>query len=453
MKKSIFRKLVGSYIIFFILFLATLAICLILAILSSVGGDVMNFTPEGHIGENGELIHLDSITNFGGWVEELDSEGNVVNIYGAETPMNPHYSSEIMMDVLSLTGNSEYFAFCSPADEKHNTYLFLYPRNSFRVNLTLDMNGQKGSAANKKLNTAVVIFFLLMIAEIFGISHYLRKKIKKPLAELAKGMERIQSGEENVILDIKTEAEFEQIVNTFNTMTTELSAQKQANKELVDQKNQLLLDLSHDLRTPIATIKSCANALEAGLVPQDKLEEYYSTIEKKADRVQILAEDMFFMLRSDNPKDQLHPEKTDICEYVRQLCVEHYDEIENAGFEFEIEIPEDSIYTEIDQKLFSRVISNLLTNAVKYNQTGHTIGAEISAANGRPIIRIWDDGEAIDEELAKNMFSPFVRGDKTRKSVGGTGLGLPICKVIVEKHKGTLEYKRNGDKNVFEIII
>ena len=356
MKKSIFRKLVGSYIIFFILFLATLTICLILAILSSVGGDVMNFMPEGHIGENGELIHLDSITNFGGWVEELDSEGNVVNTYGAETPMNPHYSSEIMMDVLSLTGNSEYFAFCSPADDKHNTYLFLYPRNSFRVNLTLDMNGQKGSAANKKLNTAVVIFFLLMIAEIFGISHYLRKKIKKPLAELAKGMERIQSGEENVILDIKTEAEFEQIVNTFNTMTTELSAQKQANKELVDQKNQLLLDLSHDLRTPIATIKSCAN---------------YSTIEKKADRVQILAEDMFFMLRSDNPKDQLHPEKTDICEYVRQLCVEHYDEIENAGFEFEIEIPEDSIDTEIDQKLFSRVISNLLSGDLCRRRTPH----------------------------------------------------------------------------------
>ena len=78
---------------------------------------------------------------------------------------------------------------------------------------------------------------------------------------------------------------------------------------------------------------------------------------------------------------------------------------------------------------------------------------EISAAGGRPIVRIWDDGEAIDEELAKNMFSPFVRGDKTRKSVGGTGLGLPICKVIVEKHKGTLEYKRSGEKNVFEIII
>ena len=133
--------------------------------------------------------------------------------------------------------------------------------------------------------------------------------------------------------------------------------------------------------------------------------------------------------------------------------MEHYDEIENAGFEFEIEIPEDSIYTEIDQKLFSRVISNLLTNAVKYNQTGKTIGAEISAANGRPIIRVWDDGEVIDEELSKNMFSAFVRGDKTRKSVGGTGLGLPICKVIVEKHAGTIEYKRVGDKNVFEIVM
>ena len=453
MKKSIFRKLIGSYIIFFILFIATLIICLILGILSTVGGDVGQFLPQSHIGANGEILNLESVTNFGGWIEELDSEGNVLHVYGKDAPYQQQYANEVLMDMLSLQGKSEYLALRVPADETHNTYLFIYPRNSFQVNLTINMNAQKGSVADNRSNTAILIFFVLLLLEIIGISYYLRKKIKRPLAELAKGMERMQSGEENVILTIKTEAEFEQIVNTFNTMTTELAAQKQANKELVDQKNQLLLDLSHDLRTPIATIKSCANALEAGLVPPEKLQEYYTTIERKADRVQILAEDMFFMLRADNPKDQLHPEKTDICEYVRQLCVEHYDEIENAGFEFEIEIPEDSIYTEIDQKLFSRVISNLLTNAVKYNQTGKTIGAEISAANGRPIIRVWDDGEAIDEELSKNMFSAFVRGDKTRKSVGGTGLGLPICKVIVEKHAGTIEYKRVGDKNVFEIVM
>ena len=292
---------------------------------------------------------------------------------------------------------------------------------------------------------------MLILLEMTAISIYLRKKIKTPLQQLAQGMERIQSGEDNVVLDIKTEAEFEQIVETFNTMTHNLAAEKQENQRLIEQKNQLLLELSHDLRTPIATIKSYASALEDGLVPFDKIKSYYHTIGIKADRVKQLSDDMFFMLKADNPNDKLSLEKTDICEFLRKICAEQYDETESAGFIFEIDITEKPIPIMLDLRLFSRVIENLLSNARKYNTKGSVIGIECYQNKNEVTIKVSDDGEKLDDELSCQMFTAFVRGDKTRSSSGGTGLGLSISKIITERHGGTISYKRENERNVFEL--
>lgn len=94
-----------------------------------------------------------------------------------------------------------------------------------------------------------------------------------------------------------------------------------------------------------------------------------------------------------------------------------------------------------------------MSNAVKYNKSGHTIEVLCEERNAELHIRVTDDGEGIDDALAKQMFSAFVRGDKTRKSDGGTGLGLAISKIIVEKHGGQLAYLREDGKNVFAIIM
>ena len=120
---------------------------------------------------------------------------------------------------------------------------------------------------------------------------------------------------------------------------------------MTQKKNQMLLELSHDIKTPISTIKSCANALEEGLVPIEKVPEYYHIIEAKADRVQALSEDMFVMLKMDNPDYRINPETVNLCEYLRQLCAEYYDEITEAGFEFIIDIPETQINAEITKMI------------------------------------------------------------------------------------------------------
>lgn len=155
----------------------------------------------------------------------------------------------------------------------------------------------------------------------------------------------------------------------------------------------------------------------------------------------------------DNPDYHLSTKKVNVCEFLRKICAEYYDEIKEARYDFIIEIPEEKLIADIDEKLFARVVGNLLSNAKKYNKSGHMIGAVCVQEHEKIRIKVADDGEAIDEMLAEQMFFAFVRGDKTRKSDGGTGLGLAISKIIVEKHGDTITYLRENGKNVFEIHI
>lgn len=467
LKKRIFTKLIASFLLFLLLVLLTWVACLLFYAAVIGEGTIDNIMPYSVVDADGNVGNIDSVTELGGWVEELDSKYQVIKVYGDKKTDIQKYTQDDIYELMAIretkdytgvyldfdTDTQGYMGFIYKAENADKYFLCIYSRKVMRVNPTIILNGDTTSAAYDKSGIFSILFLVLLVLEILLFSRYLRKKIKNPLDRLVGGMERIRSGESGVVLDIKTEAEFEQIVDTFNLMTQELEKQKKENARLVAQKNQILLELSHDIKTPIATIKSYANALEAGLVPEEKRQGYYHTIDIKADMVQTFTEDMFLMLKMDNPDYNVVKKKVNICECLRKICAEYYDEIAERGFDFIIDIPEEDFMTDMDVKLFTRVVGNLLSNAWKYNKTGNSIGIACEKIDDGFCIKVTDDGELIEEELASRMFLAFVRGDKTRKSDGGTGLGLSISKIIVEKHGGTIGYLRENGKNVFAITI
>lgn len=319
-----------------------------------------------------------------------------------------------------------------------------------QIGVTVMLGNQtQGGGTATRLST--VVFLLLFINNCIILSHYLSKKIKKPLNELVKGMEKVKAGEKGVYLDFVAEREFVEIRDTFNLMIKQLEESRREKEEMEQKKSQLLLELSHDIKTPLSTIKGYANALESGLVPEEKKVSYYQTIDKKADRVCSLAENMFLMLKMENPDFHLQLKQVDICELTRQICAEFYEDILTAGLSFEIDIPETPYYVQADEEAMGRVIGNLLSNAGKYNQTGGQVGVLLSVGEEQVELRVWDDGEIISEDLQNTIFDPFVRGDKARKTNGGTGLGLSISKVIMEKQRGALTYEIYQGKNCFVV--
>lgn len=425
----------------------TLLLCTALEAVWLGEGDPTGIMLDSMIDKNGNVVGLDILEKLGGWVEELDDNYNVIAVYGDKQTSDKSYTSAELLDMTSSEGESEHIGFFIKRCNGEKNFLCLCRREVMQINATIIIN----QVDYNSVPVFLVVFLLLSLLEIILISLYLKRKIKNPLDKIVEGMEDLKSGNEDARINIRTEAEFENIVDTFNVMAEQLQTEKAEKEQLTQKKNRMLLELSHDIKTPVATIKSYANALEVGLVPEEKVTETYRIIDAKANRVQKLTDDMFMMLKMDDPDYRLNPENVDLSEYLRQLCAEYYDEITEAGFGFEIDIPERKIAADIDTDLFSRVVGNLLSNAKKYNQTGSTISVKLWTENDNIYFAVSDDGDEIDKNFSEQMFNAFSRGDKARKTDGGTGLGLAISRIIIEKHGGKINYRRNGQWNIFEV--
>ena len=465
-QKSIFSRLVKSYILFLVGSLI-IFILMLVAVLALVGrGSINNLSPQSVVNSDGTLNDLDTLNRIGGWVEELDSEGNVVSFAGDRKTDKDSYSTEELADLLDLGyvkfngtgvdiseknsgGIKEYSGIVRYAGNPRRIFIVFFPSDKILIRLTYSISGGE----NNYVIIFVAVLAALFLLEVLLISNYLKRHIDKPLKHLMQGMDEVSEGERDVVLDYKTDKEFEDIRDRFNMMARKLKETEEEKHRIEQSRNQMLLELAHDIKNPVASIKSSVSALEEGLVAEDKKEDYFRRIDMKAERIRTLIEDMNTSLKMESDDYKLNLEKADVSEIVRRICVEFYEDITETGKDFDIEIPEESLYADVDVQLFGRVINNLLANANKYNSTGKNISVNVRKDSDQIVVEVADDGEAIAEDFVPRMFEAFSRGDSTRKTDGGTGLGLAISHKIIEKHGGTLKYIRAEDKNLFCIRI
>ncbi len=240
----------------------------------------------------------------------------------------------------------------------------------------------------------------------------------------------------------------------------ELEAKEQEEKKEYDRRRNLMLsDIAHDLRTPMTTVSGYARAISDGMVTPEKMPEYLSAIEVKSEKMNELINLLFDYVRLDSEGFKLNMEKVDICEAARESAAFLYQDIEDKGMELVVGIPDREVYIEADRIQISRVISNLITNAMKHNDAGTKIGVYVSAEEESDIkIMVADTGAVIPDDIKENIFEPFVMGDESRQSKGGSGLGLSIVKKVVEMHGFKLrllqedEVKRTGIKKEFKKV-
>ncbi len=206
-------------------------------------------------------------------------------------------------------------------------------------------------------------------------------------------------------------------------------------KEFDKRRNLMLSDIAHDLRTPITTVSGYAMALSDGMVEEEKKQEYLDAIQAKSKRMSDLISLLFDYVKLDSDGFTLNKGQHDVCELVRECAAFQYQDIEDANMTLEVDIPEEQYMMNLDKLQFSRVVTNLLTNAVRHNSPGTDIGLFVDVDEDEIIrIMVADNGELIPEEQVQQIFDPFVMGDESRNSKGGTGLGLSISKKIVEMH-------------------
>lgn len=453
-KGSIFRKLIASYIIFAMSAVAIVIGVSVISLILAVEGSSTPAFPVLTMDDSGNIQDIEGVWRLGGWVEELDGDYRVCRVYGDKKTGTTQYTPEILLEWTDQKeGNRTYHLFWQKKTQQKEPgyYLVYYPAEAFTVTYNFNASSLVFMAPDIG-RWAGIVMFALLVADIVFVSLYISRIIHRPLQNLISGMKRVEQGEERVELSMQTEREFVEIQKAFNRMTERLQEQRAENERMGRNRQRMLLELSHDIRTPVATIKSAAFALQEGMVAEENLKKYYNTIVLKADRVNQMAEDLFTMLKMESADYVIAFQKIDIAELARRVCAEYYEEITNTGLDFVIAISEKAVYVNGDEKLLARVIGNLLTNAKKYNQTGREIQAGMTEEGRDVCLWVQDDGNPIGAELRDMMFAAFVRGESTRSTKGGTGLGLAIAKAVAEKHGGTLSY-REEHGNRFEMCI
>ena len=215
---------------------------------------------------------------------------------------------------------------------------------------------------------------------------------------------------------------------------TKIQDVREAAKREFDRKRNLMLsDIAHDLRTPITTVAGYATALSDGMIPPDKQQEYLDAIRNKSARMNDLISLLFDYVKLDSEGFALDMVELDLCELLRENAALIYSDIENAGMELDIEIPEERIPVQADRLQLSRVVTNLLVNAIRHNGPQTRICLQMLELEEQICVAVADSGACIEDDIAAHLFEPFYKGDRSRTGAG-SGLGLSIARKVVRMH-------------------
>ena len=230
-----------------------------------------------------------------------------------------------------------------------------------------------------------------------------------------------------------------------------LEREKEEARHAEEKRRYLMIsNIVHDLKTPMTTVYGYAKALNDGMVPPEKNTEYHEAIMAKTDRMNEVVALLLDYVKLDSEGFTLKKEKIDICETVRACCALSYTDAEVAGDTLAVNIPDDQVFIEADGKQLSRVITNLITNAIRHNPKGTKISVSVTSDEDTRIF-VADTGDEIAEDMKEQIFVPFVTGDESRASNGGTGLGLPLSLRICEMHGFSLKLAQRPEINRYRL--
>ncbi len=215
-------------------------------------------------------------------------------------------------------------------------------------------------------------------------------------------------------------------------------------------RSALLSSVSHDLRTPLATIAGAASTLQQSGAALDKSTqtELIDSIVHEAERLNDLIANLVFATRLESGGVDLHREWTTVEELVGAGLARHRDAL--AARPFKITIPADLPLVRVDNAMLPQVVHNLIDNALRYTPPGTPIGIAAWAADAQVVVKIEDEGPGLSQEEMSKVFQRFYRGRtaQTSQTRGGIGLGLTICEGIIKAHGGRIRAEANKPRGV-----
>ena len=278
----------------------------------------------------------------------------------------------------------------------------------------------------------MVFIFLLALAVVLVLAGLISRIVTKPVAELSGGIERMSKGDYEYRVHVPGKGEMAQLAAAFNQMSEQVH-------NLDEARNQFVSNASHELKTPLATIK----ILVESMMYQDDMDpalrkEFLGDIDKEIDRLSSVVGDLLTLVHIDSHKLRLRREMMVLADTVRETVSRLNPLAKKRGQQIVVKI-QDECEMFADSGKLAQVCYNIIENAIKYTPDGGTITVSLAKVGRDAVLDISDTGVGIPAEDLPHVFDRFYRVDKARsRETGGTGLGLSIVKQIVRLHAGTV---------------
>lgn len=372
-------------------------------------------------------VQFDSLNELNGSRMELPEVVSILSNGESEAYGIHRLESSETLNVLRLLHSfdqgSDWVAYCTSALIYHDQTIgvLLYTATIYEMMQRLF-----------NLQNRMVLYFLIAAAAAMVIALVFSRVITRPIVSLTRSIQRMGRGDFSVRVPVKGSGELRRLSETFNTMSEKL--------EMLDKsRNQFVSNASHELKTPLATMK----ILLESIIYQPDMEaemrtEFLTDINKEIDRLNLIIGDLLTLVSMDSKTMRLNRTNFSLAQVVTDTAHRLSLMMEKRHQELKMQLS-DRCDMYADCAKLTQVVYNLMENASKYTQEGGVIRVRLIRSGRDAILTVTDNGPGIPKEDQSHIFDRFYRVDKARsRETGGTGLGLSIVHQMVLMHGGTV---------------
>ena len=394
---------------------------------------------------NAELSQLSNV--YDGRVMVIDEEYHIIkDTFGVEagkTILSPD-----VIQCFSGTGTSHYdgenryIEITTPIMEKENKESHV--KGVILVSISTDIIHDTLSELESKAN----LLFLMAMLVVIVAGSFVAYVMTKPFGEISRVIEDITEGYDSDNLHVDTYTETMQISEAFNKMRSRM-------KVLDDSRQEFVSNVSHELKTPLTSMKVLADSLLAQEdAPVELYMEFMGDITEEIERENKIINDLLSLVKMDKTAADLNIKSENINEVVERILkrLRPIAALRNIELVFESFRP---VTAEVDEVKLSLAISNLVENAIKYNKENGWVQVSLNADHKYFYVKVADSGMGIPQESLDHIFERFYRVDKSHsKEISGTGLGLAIARNAIITHRGAIKvHSEEGEGTTFTVRV
>ncbi|MCL2166941.1 MAG: HAMP domain-containing histidine kinase [Clostridiales bacterium] len=289
------------------------------------------------------------------------------------------------------------------------------------------------------LSLLMISLFIGTVFAIWGGARFLR-----PIRSLTEATKEIATGNFNVRVETGGRREIERLAASFNEMARELSSIETLRTDFVNT-------ISHEFKTPIASIRGFARRLKREDLTKEQRNEYLDIIISESDRLTRLSSSILLLSQLESAERIFEQSEYALDEQIRRSIITLEPQL--SAKHLEVEADMQTLQIRANEEMTNHLWLNLLSNAIKFSPEGGTIKVTLAATDGNALASISDMGAGMNEEVKKHIFDKFYQGDRSR-ATEGSGLGLSLVKKILELENGRIEVDSEPGRGAcFRVIL